>query len=38
MCAIPQLVSDPLNPIPAIVEYFRGATHNVRGVTDEAFE
>ena len=34
MCAIPQLVSAPLNPI-SIVKHFRGTTNDVITVTDK---
>ena len=36
MCAIPQLVSAQLNPIPT-VEHSGGATHNVSTVTDNTY-
>ena len=38
MCTITQLVLAPLNPIPIIVEYLRGATHTVGTVIDKVYE
>ena len=37
MCAIPQLVSAPLNPIPT-AEHFRRSHHSVSTVTDKTFK
>ena len=38
MCAIPQLVSAPLNPIPTVENNISGgATHNVSSVTDNTY-
>ena len=37
MCAIPQLVSAPLNPIPILQNILGGATHNVSTVTSNTY-
>ena len=37
ICAIPQLVSAPLNPT-SMVRILEGAIHNVRTVTDNVYQ